>query len=72
MSQTKVDTSKREPCPRCNNKAIIKETFNPDSSTLICLECGFYKTENVSFFMHVRDVNILRETFGLEPLEKLL
>ena len=70
MSETIIDTSKA-PCPRCNNKAIIKETTDPDSKTLMCLECGFYRTENVSFYMQLRDVNIMRETFGLAPLSEL-
>ena len=59
-------------CIKCGNETIIQETIEPESSTLMCLHCGYYQTEIVSFYMHLPDVNQMREYFGLEPVTKLI
>ena len=72
MVYTKSKTSKKEICPRCNNEISIKETVDPDNRTLICLHCGYYRTNSISFFMHLRDVNEFRKVLGLKPISELI
>ena len=72
MINTKSDTLKKEICPRCNNEISIRETSDPDNKTLICLYCGYYRSNSISFFMHLRDVNEFRKVIGLDPISELI
>ena len=70
MNKTKSHASEKEICPRCNNEVLIAETVDPDNKTLICLFCGYYKTDSISFFLQIEDINQLREFLGLRPISE--
>jgi predicted nucleic-acid-binding Zn-ribbon protein len=71
MSESSNQISEKTKCPKCYNNAILKDNLQQDTTTLICLNCGYYQTGSVSFFMHITDVNQLRLIHGLEPISKL-
>ena len=70
MNKTKPHASEKEICPKCHNEVLIMETVDPDNKTLICLFCGYYKNDSISFFLKIEDINQLREFLGLRPFSE--